>query len=256
MVRNSVNRLWGGLLLACALAGAQSAHADAKKMVLMRPIKAGMVATYKATIKASIQGMDIQLEQSQKQTIKSIKDDGTTVTLAEDLGGTIKLNGMDQEQKPGPPSTETRDKLGKLLEFTHESDANAPFAPEVQKLMTGIGELLMTDKEVGDGDTWDTTLENPVIKEQKVKVKTTYQGIEKVGGVDLWKFKQVAEAVVNADGSKMTNDSIIWMNPKDGLTEKIEGKIKGLPTQFGPMDVEIVIKRGKTEAAAPVKADK
>ena len=256
MHRNSVPIMLRNVLLGLALIGCQTAHADARKMVLTRPLKTGSVTTYKATIKVNVQGMDIAIDQSQKQTIKTIKDNGTVTIVSEDLGGTLKMNGMETEQKPGGPTTETRDKMGKLLELVHEQDANAPFTPEITKLLSGTSELLMTDKEVGEGDSWETTLVNPVTKDAKVVVKTVYQGIEKVGGVDLWKFKQTAEAVVAADGAKMTNASTIWINPKDGLMEKLDGKVTGLPTQqLGPVDFTILVQRAKP-AAADAKNDK
>jgi hypothetical protein len=114
MDRNPVRRLTGGALLALALIGIQSAHADPKKMALTRPLKAGAVTTYKATIKANVGGTDITMEQSQKQTIKTIKDNGNVIIYSEDLGGTLNANGTPTPQEPGAPSTETRDKLGKL----------------------------------------------------------------------------------------------------------------------------------------------
>ena len=255
MIRNQVKGVLGGMLFALTLIGIQNANAEAPKMMLARKLKAGVTTTYKATIKASVQGMDIVLEQSQKQTVKTVKDNGTTVVVSEDLGGVMKLNGMEQEQKPGAPTTETRDKLGKLLDYSHDQEQAAVFSPEIQKLMSATAELILTDKEVTEGDSWDTTLDNPASKENKVKVKTTYIGIEKVDGVDLWKFKQTTEAVVNTDGSKMVNESTIWINPKDGLMEKIDGKVKDVPTQLGPVDIAMVVQRVKAAGvAAEVKA--
>ena len=256
MVRTHVSCALSGALLALALIGAQNAHADGKKLVLARPLKAGVATTYKVTIKANVQGMDIVLDQSQKQTIKTVKDNGAYVVFSEDLGGVMKLNGMEQEQKPGLPTTETRDKLGKLTDFAHEPDPMPIFAPEIQKLMRATGELIMTDKEVGEGDTWDTLLDNPASKDNKVKVKTIYQGIDKIDGIDLWKFKQTTEAVVNTDGSKMINESTIWINPKDGLMEKIDGKVKDVPTHLGPVDIAMVIQRVKAAGAAEATAAK
>ena len=255
MTRNSNRRIFGGVLLALALIGARSANAEPKKMALSRMLKAGVITTYKSQIKASVQGMDIVIDQSKKQTIKTIKENGNIVVLSEDLGGTMKLNGMEQEQKPGAPSTETRDKLGKLVEFSHEQDQNAPFTPEIQKLIASLSELILTDKEVVDGDSWDTQLDNPASKDNKIKVKTTYQGIEKVDGVELWKFKQTAEAIVSADGAKVAQESTIWLNPKDGLMEKSDSKVKDAPTQFGPLDFVVVVNRVKA-TAADVKTDK
>ena len=254
MLVTPMHRMLGGALLVVALVSSQTAHADAKKMVLTRALKAGAATTYKSIIKANVQGMDIVIESSHKETIKTVKDNGTTVVVSEDLGGTMKMNGMETEQKAGASTTETRDKLGKLLELAREQDLNAPFSPEVQKVITGTSELLITDKEVAEGDSWDTTFDNAAFKDSKVKVKTTYQGTEKVGGIDLWKFKQTAEAQVNADGSKLVNESIIWINPKDGLMEKLEGKLKDVPSQIGPVDFSIAILRVKGDGVAPKPA--
>jgi len=253
MVRKPVYGALGGALLALALIGAQYASAEGAKMVLARKMKTGST-TYKATVKANVQGMDIVIEQSQKQTIKTVKDNGTVVILIEDLGGVMKFNGTETEQKGGAPSTETRDKLGKLIDFQHESEPMAIFTPEIQKLLAAMSDLLLTDKEVGEGDSWDTLLDNPASKDNKVKVKTTYVGMDKVEGVDLWKFKQTTEAVVNADGSKTSTDTTIWINPKDGLMEKVDAKLKDVPSTAGPIDFSMAVQRVK--AAADAKATK
>jgi len=250
MTRNLMPRATCAALLAITLALAGNARADAKKMVLTRPLKAGTVANYKATIKANIMGTDAVIEQTRKQTIKEIKDNGNVVILSEDLGGTMKLGDQEQKQPAGPPATETRDKLGKLIEITQEQPENSPFTPEIQKLIAALGDLILTDKEVADGDTWETMLDNPASKDNKVKVKSTYQGIDKVEGVDLWKFKQISEAVVNADGTKMIVELAIWINPKDGLVEKVDGKTKDVPTQFGPIEFTLNLQRTKAEGSA------
>lgn len=252
MVRKSVGGMIGGMLLALALIAAQSANAEGAKTVLVRKYKPG-ATTYKATVKTNVQGMDIVIEQSQKNTIKTVKDNGTIVILSEDLGGVMKFNGTETEQKGGAPTTETRDKLGKLIDYQHEADPMAFFTPEVQRLMASTADLILTDKEVAEGDTWESQLDNPVSRANKVKVKTTYQGIDKVDGVDLWKFKQSTEAVVNTDGSKTTTDVTVWINPKDGLLEKVDAKIKDVPTtQAGPIEFTLLVQRVKAaEAKAP-----
>ena len=254
MVRNQVNRLVCIMLACAALAGARNAHADDKKVMLKRTYKAMTVTTYKGTIKANIGGMDIEIQQKQKQTVKSVKENGNVVIVVEDLGST--LNGM--EQPAGQPSTETRDKLGKLVDLVHDAGQNAPFTPEVEKVMSAVSDLILTDKEVAEGDSWETMLENAASKDHKIKIKTTYQGIDKVGGVELWKFKQVGEAVVNTDGSKMVNESTIWINPKDGLMEKMDAKLKEVPTTLpnvAPIDFTLAVERVKEKAVDP-KTDK
>jgi hypothetical protein len=237
----------GALLLGLAITLAGSANADAKKMAIVRPLKAGASATYKATVKANLMGTDVLIEQTQKQTVKEVKENGSVVILSENLGGTMKLGAQEEKQPATPPSTETRDKLGKLVSFSQEQIENSPFTPEIQKLIASIADLMLTDKEVTENDTWETELDNPASKDNKVKVKTTYQGTDKVDGTDLMKFKQVCEAIVNADGSKMVSEMLVWINPKDGMMEKVESKNKDVPTQFGPLEFTLTLQRAKAE---------
>jgi hypothetical protein len=253
MIRNVTPRATGALLLGLALTLAGAANADSKKMVVVRPLKAGASATYKATVKANVMGTDAVIERTQKQTIKEIKENGNVVILAEDLGGTMKLGAQEEKQPAGPPTTETRDKLGKLLSLTQDQQEASPFTPEIQKLIATVSDLILTEKEIGEGDNWETMLDNPASKDNKVKVTTTYQGTDKVDSVDLLKFKQVAEAVVNADGSKMVTEMTIWVNPKDGLLEKVDGKTKDVPTQFGPIEFTLALQRTKAAAAVAEK---
>ena len=57
--------------------------------------------------------------------------------------------------------------------------------------------------------------------------------------MDSGSSSRLRKPVVNADGSKMTYEAITWINPKDGLMEKAEHKIKDVPTQFGPLEISM-----------------
>ena len=124
-------------------------------------------------------------------------------------------------------------------EYKAEEAAGAFMTPEIAKLMASLSTSLLTDRALKTNDTWQTELENPAVKEKKVTVKDTYLGIDKVDGKDYWKVKQTAEAVVDADGSKMTYEFTVWIDPMSGDAFKIDGTVKDVPTQVGPITMQI-----------------
>jgi hypothetical protein len=202
------NRVLGGALLAFALIGGQVARADDEKTVtlLVKP-KVGRVMRTKSVINTSVMGMDLVVNQSQKDTIKEVKDNGDVVAEIADEGTTISIGGMDQDQPAGPPFNYTRDKIGKIKEFKR-AEENGFTSPEIAKLMATLSAFILTDKAVKTNDTWQTELDNPAVKEKKITVKDTYLGIDKVDGKEYWKVKQTAEAIVDADGNKVSYEII------------------------------------------------
>ena len=255
MLNPSMNRWMGGALIALALVSTQAVRADDKAVNLIVKPKVGAVTKYKSTIKATVMGMEINIETSEKMTIKEVKDNGDITVLTESLGGKMSVNGMEQDQPPTPPTTITRDKLGKLVDYKSEDQPGSPFSPEVQKLMVSISDTMLTDKDVKEGDTWDTEVDNPASKENKAKIKTTFLGIEKVDGVDCWKVKQSAEAIAGMNAEKMSYDATTWTNPKTGQPQKVEAKIKDVPTQFGPITFDMTMAVVKNDKPADAKKD-
>lgn len=242
-----LNRVMAGALLACTLIGSRTAWADDEKPVnLLVTPKAGQVTRTKNVIKTSVMGMDLVINQTQKDTIKAVKDNGDFVTEIADEGSTINIGGMDRDQPAAPSRTVTRDKFGKVKEMQAQ-DAGGFMAPEVAKLMAELSTSILTDKAVKTNDTWQTELENPAVKTKKVTVKDTYLGLDKVDGKDYWKIKQTAEAIVDDTGSKMTYEITAWINPVDGTAVKVEGTIKDVPTQVGPLTMQISSKAVKAD---------
>ena len=250
------NRVLGGVLLAFALFGSQIAQADDEKPVnLLVTPKAGRVTRTQSVIKTSVMGMDLLITQTQKDTIKEVKDNGDFVTEIADEGSVVNIGGQEQNQPAVAPRTITRDKFGKVKEVKAD-DASGFMAPEVSKIMTALSTSILTDKAVKTKDTWQTDLENPAVKEKKITVKDTYLGLDKIDGKDYWKIKQTAEAIVDADGNKLSYDITEWINPADGNTVKIEGTIKDVPTQVGPLTMQITSKAIKSDEKAKTDAPK
>lgn len=244
------NRMMGGMLLAFALLGSQMARADEEKPVsLLTAPKVGQVNHIKTIIKTNAAGMDLVVTQSQKNTIKEIKANGDVVLEIADEGTVVDVGGQEMEQPPSPPRTITRDKVGKVKEVKFD-DAGQFMSPEVTKIMAGLSSAILTEKAVKTNDTWQTELDNPAVKEKKITVKDTYLGLDKVDGKDYWKIKQTAEAIVDADGAKMSYEIIQWINPATGDMLKVEGTIKDVPTQVGNLTMQISSKSVKGEEKA------
>ncbi|MCW3096922.1 MAG: hypothetical protein JWL77_2540 [Chthonomonadaceae bacterium] len=250
------NRVLGGALLAFALIGSQVARADDEKAVnLIVAPKAGRVTRTQSIIKTSVMGMDLLITQTQKDTIKEVKDNGDFVTEIADEGSVVNIGGQEQNQPAVAPRTITRDKFGKVKEVKAD-EVGTFMAPEVARIMTSLSTSILTDKAVKTKDTWQTELDNPAVKEKKITVKDTYLGLDKIDGKDYWKIKQTAEAIVDADGNKLSYEITEWLNPEDGNTVKVEGTIKDVPTQVGPLTMQITSKALKADdkgKAAPAK---
>jgi hypothetical protein len=241
------NRVLGGALLAFALIGSQVARADDEKAVslIVKP-KVGRVMRTKGVINTSIMGMDLVANQSQTDTIKEVKDNGDVVTEITDEGSTFTVGGMEQVQPASPPYTFTHDKLGKIKEFRKAED-NGFMSPEIAKLMDSLTAFILTDKAVKTNDTWQTELENPAVKEKKITVKDTYLGLDKIEGKEYWKIKQTAEAIVDADGNKVSYEITEWVTPTDGETYKVEGTVKDVPTKAGALTMKMTSKSTKVD---------
>ena len=249
------NRALGGALLAFALLGSQAARADDEKAVtlLIKP-KVGRVIRTKSVINTSIMGMDLVVSESQIDTIKEVKDNGDVVAEIADEGSTVNIGGQEQAQPAIPSYTVLRDKLGKIKE-TKKPDENGFTSPEIAKLMDTLTSFILTEKAVKTNDTWQTELENPAVKEKKITVKDTYLGIDKIDGKEYWKVKQTAEAIVDADGNKVSYETTEWISPADGEAYRMEGTVKDLPTQVGALTLKVSAKSAKVEdkekSAAP-----
>jgi hypothetical protein len=247
--------LYSALLAFALLAGQVARADDAAAVTLGFKPKLGRVSRSKTVIKTTVMGMDVIVNQTQKSTVKEVKENGDFILEVVDEGSTINIGGTEQDQPAGMPRTITRDKFGKVKE-AKEVEGGGFMAPEISKLMTLLSTSIFADKAVKVDDTWQTELENPAVKEKKVTVKDTFLGIEKIDGKEYWKIKQTADAVLDADGSKMTYSFTAWLNPVDGEAFKVEGTVKDVPTQVGALTMEITSKSlPANDKEKPVKKD-
>lgn len=248
--RVKTHRIMLYVLAALAVSGAAPVRADDKPVTLTRTYKKGDVARYKSESQITAGAGEAQLVAISKTTVKEIKDNGSVVSESAGESSKLTLNGAEMDIPPDGPMTTTRDKSGKLVEIKLDENATGARSPEIVRLMEAISTPFLQTKEVKAGDTWETETDNLAVKGKKVKVKTTFVGLDKVDGTDLWKVKQSSEPEVDAKGAKMTYEGTFWLNPANGQHVKAEVNIKDLPSQYGDLTMKIKISRLKAEAKA------
>jgi hypothetical protein len=217
-------------------------------VTLTRTYKEGTVLKYKTVNKVDANGMDVVLKHGDKITVKEIKPDGQVVTEHATGAGTLTIGGQDQEVPAGAPVTETYDKTGKLATYKADHADETYMSAPVQNLLEIAAHVILTDKPVKTGDTWQTEVDNPAVKGKKITIKGTYLGIEKKDGVDLWKIKQTLEADTGADGAKLTAEQTSYLDPADGHDVKSTADIKGVPTMYGVLNFKVEVALAKDDA--------
>ena len=231
-MRKTTNVLFGLFSACCAfsLLTAQTVRADDKPVMLVHKDKVGDALHLAIKLSAEAMGAEIKADQKTTSTIKEIKKNGDVVTESKDEGGKISIGGMEMDQPPGPSTTTTRTSRGKLVDWKIEKEDESFISVPLQRLLDALNDILLPDKAVNPGDKWETEIANPVQEAKKIKVKTTYVGTEKVDGVELWKLKQTAEAIVSGDGDKISHVQTVWLNPTNGQLVRAEQEVKDIPT--------------------------
>src|SRR5258708_3516200 len=131
------NRLFCGAVLALALLAAQTVRADDTTITLTRKFKKDSVTLYENTMKATLAGMEFHATGRSRHTVKEVKANGDVVVESQDESMKLKVGDMPEQELPAsPPTTETRDKQGKLVDYKKEETPNPFTSHEVDYLMT------------------------------------------------------------------------------------------------------------------------
>jgi len=226
--------LWATL----ALVAASAALADDKTVTLARTVKKDEVTRYKSIVTASVMGLEAVVTATAKSTVKEVKENGQVVVEDVTENGKLSLGGMEQEMPNVPPVTFTRDKYGKLVKFV-PPDGMALMSPEVMQIIATINEIIFPEKPVAENGSWESTFDNPAVKDKKFTVKTTYLGTEKVDGADLWKIKQSAAVETDASGAKLDYAINYFVDPTNGRVVKSSATLKDVPTMYGVMTMDM-----------------
>lgn len=242
-------RLLAGVLVAAgalALLPAPGARGQDAPVQLRYTYKAGRTARYTTTQTGSVMGADLTLSAPYTITVKQVRDDGSAVVERKQEAGKISIGGQEQETPAADPQSSTRDRRGRLLEYNVRANADGFIAPEVTHLLASLTHPLLPEKAVAKGDTWQVEVDNPADAGKKVTVKGTFLGVEKLDGADAWKLRQSAEATTSAGAdTKLVVEFTAWLDPANGEIRQMEGTVKDLPTQAGPITLTVKQTREK-----------
>ncbi|MCC6730331.1 MAG: hypothetical protein IT208_13420 [Chthonomonadales bacterium] len=240
-------------VLGCALlmAAAPSVCADDAPLTLARVYKPGTTYRYRIDAAAIVMGSDVVVERTIKLTVKEMKPNGDAVLLHTDEGGKVNVGGQEQETGAGGPVTMIKDKLGRVVKLTHDASDLSFMPPEAEHLLAIASEWLPPSKAVRAGDAWRSEIDNPAVKGRKLVVKTTLVGAEKVQGADAYRIRQAVDADTDEQGGKMRSEFTMLVDPTTGAELAMEGKVKGLPTQYGPLDMSVKLRALKPDDKAP-----
>lgn len=182
-------------------------------------------------------GFTVTITMDGLRTIQKLNPDGSAVVLV-----SFKSYSLDMGSGPSPlpnpaPVTITWDKYGKPTSFTGNGNAAQGDDPRLQELIQLSSHVILPDHDVKPGDTWQTQMDDPLLKGTKFTITGTYVGMEVHGGKSVWKVKQEMKPPVAADGTVMSVETTTYLDPKDGTVLEAKAITKGMPgTQYGPLD--------------------
>jgi len=139
---------------------------------LARKFKEGDIVRFKSTVNASVMGGEAVVTSTSKLTVKQVKDNGDITVSILDEGGKLSFGGQDQDLPAGPEVVETRDKNGRIKKLEFPSGGQEFMTPEIRQLTAILGEVMLAEKPVKEGDNWTAEVENPAVKSKKSPSRT------------------------------------------------------------------------------------
>ncbi|NLI00127.1 MAG: hypothetical protein GX446_11635 [Chthonomonadales bacterium] len=245
--------------IGCSLgfpAASQETKPAEPAVTLVRTVKVGDVRVMKVSATADVYGTEVVLERTLRTEVKEIKDTGEVVTVVRDTGGKVNAGGQELDIPDTGPITVTADKLGRMVKYERPAADMAILGAEVEQLLAIMQDYILSDKAVKPGEEWKNELPNPAFKDKKVQVKTTFVGMDKLDDAPVWKIRQSVVAPLDANEGKMTADLVFLADPANGHPRVIEGAIKGLPTQYGTVDLKLKATQVPAEKSKPAETPK
>jgi hypothetical protein len=243
-----------GILGFLTLAPGAACADEPPLLTLTRVHKAGDVVRYKVDVVAQTGGADATVVREAKLEVKEVKPTGEVTAVLTDLGGHVNAMGQDMDIPPSSPVTIVSDRVGRILKYERSSDdltLASVMSPEVERLLAMAQDYVLPEKPVKAGDSWQYEVANPAVKDTKATIKATFVGVEKLAEAEVRKIKQVLTAQAEASGAKMVAEIVFLTEPSTGRALKAEGTMKGVPTQYGPMDLTWKATLVKPEPAKP-----
>lgn len=204
----------------------------------------GLVA--KLTDKADLilAGQKVEILNDAKQTVTEISEAGDITVHEEDSNISIMVSGSPMPAPQGQTSTATMDKLGRLIKF-QSGAADAGGSAESQARLFNLTLLIYPGHDVKPGEKWTAEVPaNAKLGTKAVTASYTAEGIETVG-----KFKaiKVKFAIKEGGDGEASSSGTLWIDVKDGMTDKVIATVKDVSMNGVPGTVEGTLNSNRVE---------
>lgn len=170
----------------------------------------------------------------QKETRVLLASLTTTVREVKPNGDVVFRLAVSNGTAHGSAYTLVKNRLGKPLRIAIEAECVS--GQEINLLSFATQSLLLPDRPVKVGETWQTEVENPIAPGSTFTVKTTWLGTEAIHGKRHWKFLQSAGNLPLGEESALSAETVFWFDPrthqvvlmKQRLSDSVAGKTEVL----------------------------
>jgi hypothetical protein len=225
----------GSVVALVALAAMAIAQGGA---TLQRVAKVGDTARYRLQADIELAGQEATFTATVTERVVRVEPNGDYAVESVQSEGKVSFAGTSMDAPAGAPSTTIYKATGEVVQMRGEMvDSNA-------YRIANLGLFRVPGKAVTVGDAW-THSQPADPKTGAVAVRAEYkiEGEEKVGNHDVFRVKMTVKEIEG--GEPAINDSIVWINRKDGSTVKLEAKWTNapIPGAPGPVNSRITLVR-------------
>lgn len=220
--------LFTGITVTALVKNPASAFAqDAKTYTLVRTYKAKDVSKYKYNITTNVNSpqlggaVDLVLNMALRETVKDVKENGSTVLLTEFDSASVKIGPGAQDMDISsflPTITTTVDKSGKVVDVVMDG-GNPMFTsgPGSGMFKSLQQQNFFPTKPIKVGETWKIELDS----KDKAGVKTTgtatFLSVESLSGIQTAKVKMVTDSETTTENPDTPNKLVTVKSHSEGV---------------------------------------
>ncbi len=223
----------------------------------------GEIARYRTYIKADGRNIEdtepikIRMRTNSKNEVKEVTDMGVATWEQLDEKVMLVINGMEIPSPSKPrPVTVVFGPSGMVVKRTNPG--GDPFNPS-EKSLGMLNSFPAPTLGVKPGDSWKLEVPNPVLKNRKVSISSTFLGTEKVMGIESVKCKQILDfpTAYGTDPADICHvEATYWLDSKNHqlLRASVLTKNALLPFPTKNMEVSLLVSKiisGQNETEDP-----
>lgn len=216
------------LLTACALMSLSAAFSQ--EYTLRLNVKEGDTFKYRMSMEIDFGGTNVLATTTITNKVLKVESDGNI--QMESASGEMIIKFGDQEMpQPAPPATKMTFKPNGAL-------AKVDGAEGMMQQMNA-SQMVYPEKPIKVGDKWSETVKNPA---GDLKIDYEFVSVEKVGETEAVKIKVTARTANGKEGESYSADGFTWVDPKTGMSLKMEMRIRGMQVEGAPMPIDGTLK--------------